>query len=99
MCFVLLEIFPWFFFACFFICFFVVVVSCLNVSVDCDGCEGFTHPWEGREALGEGHKLGLTLQLRKELLSHDEGLLLSWSMGSIMAMNLVVLGGTRRYDG
>ena len=18
----------------------------------CDGCEGFTHPWEGREALG-----------------------------------------------
>ena len=46
---------------------FVFVVNyCLNVSVNCDfGCEGFTHPWEGREALGEGHKLGLTLQLRK----------------------------------
>ena len=49
--------------------FFFVVDSCLNVSVDCDyGCEDFTHPWEGREALGEGHKLGLTLQLRKEIL-------------------------------
>ena len=85
---------------CLFLHFFFVVVSCLNVSVDCNyGCEGFTYPWEGREALGEGHKLGLTLQLRKEILPHDEDLLLSWSMGSIVAMNLVVLGGTRRYDG
>ena len=38
--------------------------------------------------MGEGHKLGLTLQLRK--LPHEEGLLISWSMGSIKAMNLVV---------
>ena len=57
--------FSWVFLCCFFICCFVVV-SYLNMSVDCDyGCEGFTHPWEGREALGEGHKLGLTLELRK----------------------------------
>ena len=54
------------------------------------GCEGFTHPWEGREALGEGHKLGLTMQLRK--LPHEEGLLILWSMGSIKAMNLVFFG-------
>ena len=77
-------------------CLFLLFGFCLNVSVECVyGCEGFTHPWEGREALGEGHKLGLTLQLRK--LPHDEGLLISWSMGSIKAMNLVVLGGTRRF--
>ena len=89
---VLLEIFPWF---CLLALHFVCFLFLLTVSVECAyGCEGFTHPWEGREALGEGHKLGSTLQLRE--LPHDEGLLLSWSMGSIMAMNLVVLGDTRR---
>ena len=61
----------------------------------CVGCEGSTHLWEGREALGEGHKLGSSLQLRK--LSHDEDLFISWSMGSITAMNLVILGGTKRF--
>ena len=29
--------------------------SCLDFNVEYDhGCEGFTHPSEGREALGEG---------------------------------------------
>ena len=41
------------FFAC--SSFVFVVVSCLNVSVDCKyGCEGFTHPWEGREPWVKG---------------------------------------------
>ena len=29
---------------------FFVFLPVLNVN----GCEGFTHPWEGRDALGEG---------------------------------------------
>ena len=34
---------------------FSSLFSCLNVSVECvHGFEGFTHPLEGREALGEG---------------------------------------------
>ena len=54
MCLVLLEIF---FFLVLLACssFVFVVDSCLNVSVYFDfGCEGFIHPWEGREALVKG---------------------------------------------
>ena len=42
MCYLFLKIFFGFYFLLDFL------VECVH------GCEGFTHPWEGREALGEG---------------------------------------------
>ena len=51
-------------------------------------CEGFTHLWEGRDALGEG--VSWAQQCSWEILLCEEMVLLcSWSMGSMEAICLL----------
>ena len=68
---------------------FLLDFSCFNVSVECvHGFEGFTHPWEGREALGEG--LSWAQQCSREPLLLDRRGKNLWIMGSIEAIVLLL---------
>ena len=68
----------------------MISLFCLNFQI-VNGCEGLNHPWEGREALGEGASWAQQCS-RESLLLERRGEI-SCSMGSIESIVLILLLG------